>query len=127
MPILEGEEKESLLQNKDMKTFYNLCHQIMSKDPELLAKTYNAGHVNCARWITTCSNIMLLYTLQKDPSPRLVMMVMLILNVYAPALFSIKRYWHISDGPKNFFKRAWSTQNLTVRNPRNLTSLTLGP
>ena len=55
------------------------------------------------RWITSASCILRLYAQTKNPSKWLVKMVGYILNIYAPALFTIRKSPNITNGSRHLF------------------------
>ena len=46
---------------------------------------------------------MLVYCQTANPSKNLQLLVDIIINIYGPAIFSIKENWHVSQGSKHYF------------------------
>ena len=97
------------LDNSDVKHMYHFCLIIQEGpncDPDLLA-WFDAkpGHVTPARWVTTASNIMVVY-MQTPPeivTPEMRLLVKYIVRVYAPVLLSIKQNWSFRNGSVHLF------------------------
>jgi hypothetical protein len=53
-----------------------------------------------ARWLTTVTQILILYSREPEPSPNLCTIVRFILEVYGPFWFEIKKENNFSKGPK---------------------------
>ena len=97
------------LDNGDVKNMYHFC-LVIQEGPNCnpdLREWFNAkpGHVTPARWVTTASNIMVVYmqTPPEDVTPKLKLLVKYILRVYAPIIFSIKENWAFRNGSIHFF------------------------
>ena len=121
VPIIDYE-----LENNDLKYLYALCHLIQNGPTEgnLKILLEKPGKVNLSRWITTASNILRLYCQTKKPDMsylksrkrtrynkatrhylKLVQLVKIILNLYAPMCFLIRKNYHAADGSKLLFKQ----------------------
>lgn len=91
------------LQNSDMKNFNTMMKVIIGLleigDDFVLVP----GPVNQARWVTTATNLMCLFVITENPPANLVLLVTFIINVYGPTICDIKKNWHVSCGPINFF------------------------
>ena len=111
------------LENNDLKYFYRLCHLVQDGPEKGDLKILNEkpGKVITSRWITTASNILRLYCQTKIPFPfpnarkstrppkhvinyiRLKRLVRIILNLYAPMCFKIRKDHHVSNGSRLLF------------------------
>ena len=103
---LVKEVHPSYLNNKDVRLLYFLCLLVQSGPScKNLVKYFNKkpGKVTGARWITTATNILMLYMQTKAPSKNLILLTKIIVNIYGPAIFDIKQNWHMSSGPKHIF------------------------
>ena len=97
------------LNNSDVKNLYHYCLCVQrgpTADPELLEWFHaTPGTVTPARWVTTGSNILVVYmqTPRDSVTPQLKLLVKFILRAYAPTLFCIKQNWGFRNGPIHFF------------------------
>ena len=109
VPIVDFE-----LENNDVKLFYKLCHLVQEGPSSSFANAFEekAGKVSAARWITTGSNILLVYCQTSKPSVMLILLVEIIVNIYGPMVFMIKKNWQVSHGSRNYFKAILLTRNL---------------
>ena len=110
---------EELLHNHDLKQVYHLglLTQIGYKaaSQKLVNYFFNQpGTVTAARWVTTASNILLLYMQEEEPSDNLKQMVEIINNLYIPSLFNIKQNWHCSNGSRHLFDMIKLARDLFV-------------
>ena len=101
------------LQNNDIRNLHTMMI-IVQGGPSLIKEDFKItpGPVNLARWVTTATNILCLYVITEDPSDELVLFVEFILRVYGPTICDIKRNWHVSCGPVNFYKSIERSRNL---------------
>ena len=97
------------LDNSDVKNMYHYCLVVQEGpncDPDL-KEWFEAkpGHVTPARWVTTASNILVVYmqTPPDEVTPKLKLLVKYIVRVYAPSIFCIKMNWAFRNGPIHFF------------------------
>ena len=106
------------LDNSDFKNMYHFCLVVQEGpncDPDLRA-WFDAkpGHVTPARWVTTASNIMVVY-MQTPPeavTPEMRLLVKYVVRVYAPCLLLIKQNWAFRNGPIHFFNLHMASKNL---------------
>ena len=108
------------LNNNDVKNLYHFCLLVESGpngDPDLL-EWFNAkpGHVTPARWITTASNLLVLYMQTPSPTPELKLLIKFILRCYAPTIFNIKRNWGYRNGPIHLFNLHMLCKKLLSKN-----------
>ncbi len=94
VPLVEDE----YLNNHDVKTLYRLCHLVQNgpKDPskdQISAFQSPLGTVTACRWVTCASNALQLFLRSDKPSRKLVLLTEIILNIYGPILFTIKKKW----------------------------------
>ena len=75
--------------NKDVRTLLRLSLIVQSGLPDEPFKCL-PGPVHNARWVTTCSNVLYLYTQEPEPWDGLVLLVKVVLNLYTPAILFIK-------------------------------------
>ena len=102
------EEFEEILQNHDIKHLYELALLVQMGAKLAGTKLVNSffkavGHVHAARWVTTASNLLVLYMQEMSPSKELVLLVEYILNVYTPAMLDIKQTWQCTNGTRHAF------------------------
>ena len=97
--------------NNDVKTIVTLS-QIVQSGPPKEPLSCVPGHVNYARWVTTGSNILYLYTQEPNPSENLIKLVRYVLNVYVPMLLSIHEGFHVSNGSQHYFNILRLSRNL---------------
>ena len=121
VPIIE----ECFLNNNDVKKLYLLCLLIMNGFENATEEQINAfngppGKVTAARWITTAVNILCLYLQSKSPTPNLVLLTSIILNLYCPALFKIKQEWEFYHAPKHFYEILKLSKSLFSKRPELL-------
>ena len=119
---LEADAPDQFLHNNDIKNFYHFCLIVQEGpkcDPDLL-RWFEAkpGHVTPARWVTTASNLLVLYmqTPPEEVTPKLKLLVKYILKVYGPCLFLIKQNWAFRNGPIHFFNIFISSKKLLSKN-----------
>ena len=93
---------ESLLQNNDISNLFYLCLLIQQGPRSKYVKSFDCepGKVTQARWVTTANNAMVYYMQCKNPTPQLRLIVRIVVNMYAPSIFNIKKNYHFSNGPK---------------------------
>ena len=97
---------KALLQNNDITNLFHLCLLIQAgPKAKHLVKHFDCspGNVSQARWITTANNILILYMQSMNPSNELRLIVRIVVNLYAPSIFRIKKDFHVANGPKHFF------------------------
>ena len=75
--------------NKDVRTLLRLSLIVQSGLPKETFKCL-PGPVHNARWVTTCSNVLYLYTQEPEPWDGLVLLVKIVINLYTPAILFIK-------------------------------------
>ena len=75
--------------NKDVRTLLRLSLIVQSGLPDAPFKS-PPGPVHNARWVTTCSNVLYLYTQESEPWDGLVLLVKIVLNLYTPSILFIK-------------------------------------
>ena len=102
------EDYEEILSNNDMKHLIDLSLlvQVGAKvaDTKLVNAFYKTvGKVHNARWITTASNLLVLYMQEEDPTEALVLLVTYIVNCYTPSIVNIKKTPHCSNGTRHIF------------------------
>ena len=102
---MEFDIDESLLNNYDVRTLYYLSKFVHEG---AFSSHYNyfyhvPPNVTSVRWITTCTNILMLYCQEPHPSWKLVLLTQIIQKIYVPSIFNIKKEWHVSKGPKHYF------------------------
>ena len=108
-------EEVKILQNNDVKLLYFMCLLVqLGPKAENLVKYFNMkpGKVTAARWITTCTNILMLYCQTSNPPKNLILLTKIIVNIYAPSIFAIKQDWHVSSGPKHIFNLIQNSKQL---------------
>ena len=111
-----------ILENKDVCHLHDLSLLIQA-GPNAETRLVNSffktvGHVHNARWVTTASNLLILYMQSEDPSDELVLLVNFIVNCYTPALLNIKKTPHCSNGPRHVFQiLEWSRDLLEKDHP----------
>lgn len=97
-----------ILENNDVSHLHDLSLLIQAgpnAEPRLVNAFFRSvGHVHNARWVTTASNLLILYMQSEDPSDELVLLVNFIVNCYTPALLNIKKTPHCSNGPRHVFQ-----------------------
>ena len=103
--IMEGGK---ILDNNDVNHLHDLSLLIQRGHKAAGTKLNNAffrslGHVHNARWVTTASNLLVLYMQSEEPSEELVLLVQFIVNVYTPSLLHIKKTSHCTNGPRHVF------------------------
>ena len=96
---------KSLLQNNDISNLFHLCLLIQEGPKSKHIKIFNCepGKVTQARWITTANNILVHYMQSFSPSNELRLLVRIVVNLYAPSIFQIKKDFHVSNGPRHLF------------------------
>ena len=62
----------------------------------------NPGCLNHSRWLTSENRILRLYVSDKNPSEKLLALVMVIVRAYAPMWFAIKSHSLCKDGARHF-------------------------
>ena len=91
--LVNPEEAEKWLEdpntNKDIRTIIKLS-LIVQSGPPAEPFTCVPGPVHNARWVTTGSNILYLYTQEPEPWDGLIKMVKIVLNLYVPSILNIK-------------------------------------
>ena len=112
-----NDECGKILQNNDVKHVHDLSLLLQAGAKAAGTKLVNSffksvGHVHNARWITTASNLLVLYMQEENPSDDLVLLVTFIVNVYVPALLKIKMTPHCSNGPRHIFEIIQLARNL---------------
>ena len=109
---------EELLQNQDIKNLFYLCNLIQTgpSASKKLLKSFKCipGVVTASRWVTTANNLLCLYAQESNPSENLVLLVRIILNIYAPLIFGIKKDWHITRAPIHFFNALKLSRDLLL-------------
>ena len=124
------EVEEEYLNNNDVKKFYVMC-QIIHNGPKNVTKAQmssfqgHLGRVNSARWVTSCTNTLAYYAQTENPSDELILIVKIILNLYGPVLFSIKKNWQFFMGTKHYFKILTLSRDLLQTNYPELHNLVL--
>ena len=81
---------QPLLHNKDVELLYYLCLLVQEGPGAKHLLPYfkrNPGKVTSARWITTASNILVVYLQEPNPSEILSLLVKVIVNLYGPCVF----------------------------------------
>ena len=117
---------KSVLQNQDTHNLFGLCNLLQNGASDDRFKKYFAckpGTVTASRWLTTANNIMCLYAQEENPSDQLKLLVQIILNIYAPTIFSIKMEWHISKASVHFFNILQASRDLLLINHPGLFQL----
>ena len=105
------------LNNNDVKLLYQLCHLTQDGPNSQHKKAFDMtpGKVSMSRWMTTGSNILLVY--MQTPRPKrndnevtkakfasLTYLVDIIVNIYAPLIFMAKQNYHVTDGSRLYFE-----------------------
>ena len=111
------------LENNDLKYLYKICHLIQDGpavgDLSILKEI--PGKVNLGRWVTLASNLCREYCQTKKCPPtkknqtrytstqrhyhNLKTLVKIILNIYAPMCFNIRKRFRVTDGSKLLFEQ----------------------
>ena len=102
------EDYDEICQNNDVKHLIDLCLLTQAGPKEADTKLVNAfyknvGKVHNARWITTASNLLVLYMQEEDPTDQLVLLVKFILQCYTPSLVNIKQTPHCTNGTRHIW------------------------
>ena len=97
-----------ILQNDDTRKLYHLSHLVMNgpTNPtreQLSAFSSPPGKVTSSRWLSTANNILNLYCQTVNPSSELVLMCKIIVNIYSPAIFLVKKNWQFYQSSLHFF------------------------
>ena len=125
--IVPMDVSPALLANNDMHCLYYLSLLVQNGPHSEFVKFYSLipGRVNCARWVTTGSNILKVYLGTSTPSPKLQLLVDIIINIYTPSLINIRQHFHISNGSKHFYNLFEYSRNLFQKkyNERELFAL----
>ena len=81
-----------------------MCHLVQDgpKSQYAFVFDHTSGKVFLARWITTGTNILMLYCQTLVPSKQLIYLVDIILNLYAPMIFDVKQHPHVTYGSRHF-------------------------
>ena len=119
---------QPLLHNKDVELLYYLCLLVQEGPGAKHLLPYfkrNPGKVTSARWITTASNILVVYLQEPNPSEILSLLVKVIVNLYGPCVFEFKKNWHVSFGSKNFFYIVQLSKELLEKDHPTLYALVL--
>ena len=104
------DEVEPLLANQDQRYLYDFGWAISNKNGrEFLLKKYGEtpdgpGQPHNARWVKTASCYCRSYVQEDSPSEEHVRVIHVILNLYLPMFFQIKKNSSVVDGAKNFYK-----------------------
>ena len=104
------DEVEPFLANKDQRYLFDFAWAISNKNGrEFLLKKYGEipegpGQPHNARWLKTASCYCRSYVQEESPSEEHIRVVHVILNLYVPMFFQIKKNPSVVDGSKNFFK-----------------------
>ena len=119
VPIIDYE-----LENNDLKYLYKICHLIQKgpKEGDLSILLEKPGKVCLSRWVTLTSNICRCFC--QTPKPicnytrkdtrrtkadiryrKLLRLVKIILNLYAPMCFLIRKDYHVANGSKLLFQQ----------------------
>ena len=111
------EDWNEILQNNDVQHLHDLCLlvQVGAKvaDERLINSFFKTvGHVHNARWVTAASNVLVLYMQEEEPSENLVLLVKYIVNCYFPALLTIKKTPHCSNGARHVFEMVQLSRDL---------------
>ena len=103
------EDYDKILHNHDVKQLHELS-LLTQLGPKMAGtRLTNAffksvGHVHNARWVTTASNLLVLYMQEEDPSEDLILMTKFIVNCYTPSLLNIKKTPHCTNGTKHVYE-----------------------
>ena len=104
------EEVAPFLANKDQKYLFDFAWAISNeKGREFLLEKYGEipdgpGQPHNARWLKTASCYCRSYVQEESPSEEHIRVIHVILNLYVPMFFQIKKNPSVVDGAKNFFK-----------------------
>ena len=104
---------QAFLVNEDQKFFYNMCRLVRNGIECTLPPFFKEklpGAISNARWLTTASSILYLYTRTIKPTQKLIKLVSFILNVYAPVFFRIKQMPSLQMGAKHYFEAVVSAR-----------------
>ena len=115
MPHVEWSILKGLSQ--DVRNLYRLCWLVQvgyKKADEEMKKAFNCrpGKVTKSRWITCANNVLCLYMQTTFPSKNLILLVQIILNLYGPTIFNIKKNPHVSQGPIHYYNIVKMARNL---------------
>ena len=95
-----------LCQNNDVDILHRYS-LLVQKGPEadayLKISDCKPGKVTASRWVTTASNVLCLYIQTEEPSENLILLVKIVLRIYAPMLFEIKKNCQFYMGSLQFF------------------------
>ena len=81
--------------------------------------------IHQARWINTAIGIMFLYAHTKKPSAKLVRLVKITVNMYAPSFFKIKVDWHVKYAAHNLFFMLESARACLTKKELEITNIYL--
>lgn len=102
--ILQLDETDPIFQNKDVRTLFKYCKAVMTGDTTGLDYKSPFGHLNLARWVTSCCGLVRLYMQTNEPSEVLLRLVNFIINFYLPIWIGVKKDPHITKGSIHFLK-----------------------
>ena len=111
------DECGDILQNNDVRHVHDLSLLVQMGPKAAGTRLVNSffksvGHVHNARWVTTASNLLILYMQEENPSDRLTLLVKYIVNVYVPTLLNIKKTPHCTNGTRHIFKMVQLSRDL---------------
>ena len=116
IPVPFIQVDKELLVNQDQKFLYEIF-QLIRNGPQYLSKmdpNFEAkvpGELSLARWLTTAVSIGRVYVSTLNPSNALYRLVHIIMTIYAPMFFTIKKEYHVQNGAKHFCKEVSLARN----------------
>lgn len=89
--------------SSDQKYLFDICLAIKTGHLSASLASRSPGALNHSRWLTTANRILRLYVSTEAPTKNLKDIVLIIVQIYAPGWFWIKRYPRATDGARNFW------------------------
>ena len=100
------EETDYTIDNNDTQLLYKLSHFVGSGHESQYRPVFDhkPGKVCQSRWVTTASNLLLLFCQTLNPTPNQIVLIQFIQGCYAPMIFLIKNNSHVTNGSRLFFE-----------------------
>ena len=98
----------------DQFYLFKICQAVESGEYSANLKNCSPGKMGHARWLTTANRILRLYVGSPQPSENLIAMVTIIMRVYAPMWFIIKKESSIIHGSKHLCSTIVKTRYLPL-------------
>lgn len=97
-------EMDSALLSTDQRYMLDMARAISSGHCSEDLALRDPGEVDHSRWLTTANRFMRLYVGTARPSATLKNIVQVIMKVYVPMWFTIKRQWKCTEGAKHVWR-----------------------